>query len=174
MIRPASQIVLLLLALFTLTAVFGDTLYKWVDDQGNVHYSDKPHPGATKMHLPNAQTFTPPATATPDDGSGQHRQQAQQQAYSIQITSPSADQTFSNTQSVTVSVSLTPGLQQGDTITITVDGQSQGPGGSLSATFDGLDRGQHTASATLQEANGKVLSAPSVTFYIHRATVKPH
>ncbi|HEV7165468.1 MAG TPA: DUF4124 domain-containing protein [Gammaproteobacteria bacterium] len=173
MIRPASQIVLLLLALFALTAVFGDTLYKWVDNQGNVHYSDKPHPGATKMHLPNAQTYTPPATAARDDGAGQ-QQQTKQQSYSIQITSPSADQTFSNTQSVTVSVSLTPGLQQGDTVTISVDGQSHGPGDSLSATFDGLDRGQHTASATLREANGKVLSAPSVTFYIHRAAVKPH
>ena len=31
-----------------------DTLYKWVDDQGNVHYSDKPAPGATKINIPKA------------------------------------------------------------------------------------------------------------------------
>ena len=153
----------------------GDTLYKWVDAQGNVHYSDKPHPGATKVHLPHSQTYAAPVIANQSSSTANTDGQAQHQAYSsFQITSPAPDETLWNVQSVTVSVSLQPGLQQGDTITITVDGQSQGPGGSLTATFDGLDRGQHSASAILNEANGQTMSATAVTFYIQKATQKAH
>ena len=50
----------LLLCCLAATAVLGDTLYKWVDSQGNVHYSDKPQPGAQKLTLPKATTYTAP------------------------------------------------------------------------------------------------------------------
>jgi hypothetical protein len=174
--RSLTQIALLLLTLLVLPAVMGDTLYKWVDPQGNVHYSDKPQPGATKIHLPNAQTFTAPDAATPATGDGKQKQaqQAQLGYSSFQIASPGTDETFSNVDSVTVSVSLQPALRQGDRVTITMDDQSQGPGNSLSATFSGVARGQHSASATLIQANGQVLTAPAVTFYIQKATKKMH
>ncbi len=33
-------------------------IYKWTDSQGNVHFSDKPQPGAEKVELPSVQTYT--------------------------------------------------------------------------------------------------------------------
>jgi len=176
MTRSLAYIALLLLTLLVLPAVLGDTLYKWVDEQGNVHYSDKPHPGATKVHLPHAQTFTAPETAAPGttQEGGNTQPQPQQPPYTtFLIASPGADETLSNVQNVTVTVDLEPGLQKGDKVTITMDGQSQGPGTALSATFD-VDRGEHSASATLIEANGQILNAPSVTFYVQKATQKMH
>lgn len=173
--RPLTHIAFLVLSLLVLPVVLGDTLYKWVDEKGNVHYSDKPQPGATKIHLPNAQTFTAPEVAVPAAAMTQDGNQGVQQGYSsFQIASPAPDETFNNVESVTVTVALQPGLREGDQVTITLDGQSQGPGASLSATFNGLDRGQHSAGATLIEASGQVLTAPSVTFYIHKATQKLH
>ena len=42
---------LLLLLLFTAPAVAD--IYKWVDDNGRVHYSDRPHPGSMEaVHVP--------------------------------------------------------------------------------------------------------------------------
>lgn len=172
MTRPLAHLVLLLLALLVLPAVLGETLYKWVDAQGNVHYSDKPQPGATKIHLPHAQTFTAPAVAAPvpkDSGPP-----VQQGYSSFQISSPAAEETLSNVQSVTVTVALQPGLQEGDQVTITMDDRRQGPGNSLSATFDNIERGEHTAGATLIEANGQVMTAPAVTFFVQKATKKLH
>lgn len=176
MTRPLAHIALLVLTLLVLPAVLGETLYKWVDAQGNVHYSDKPQPGATKVHLPNAQTFTAPAVAAPvtSDGKAAQTQPAQQGYSSFQITSPSPDETFTNVQSVTVTVVLEPSLQEGDQVTITLDGDSQGPGRALSATFSDVERGEHSASATLIEAGGQVLSASAVTFYVQKATQKVH
>lgn len=177
MTRPLFHTALVFLAFLVLPAVMGATLYKWVDDQGNVHYSDKPHPGATKVHLPSAQTFSAPQTAAPsaghEDGKGQ-AEQAQAAYSSFQISSPASDETLSNVHSVTVTVAVEPALQQGDKVTISMDGQSQGPGTALSATFSDVTRGQHTASATLIEANGQVMDAPAVTFYVRQATQKMH
>ena len=33
------------------------TVYKWVDENGVVHYSDQPHANAEKLQVKDAQTF---------------------------------------------------------------------------------------------------------------------
>ncbi|HEV2110462.1 MAG TPA: DUF4124 domain-containing protein [Gammaproteobacteria bacterium] len=171
MIRPAAFVILLFPALLALTTALGGTLYKWVVDQGNVHYSDKPQPGATKLHLPKPTTYAAPMVAVP--GQAAPGTQPVSGAYSrFEIASPAPEQTFWNVQSVTVTLAVQPGLQSGDTVTITVDGKSQGPGTSTTVTFDNLDRGAHTVQATLQEAGGGTTTAKPVTFYIQRAVKK--
>jgi hypothetical protein len=154
-------VVLLAVAGITLAA----PLYKWVDEQGTVHYSDKPHPGATKLKLPEAQTYKAP------DMSGMPSlpppsQRAATNGVSFTISSPAPESTLWDAQTVTVSVSLSPGLQNGDAVTITLDGRTHGPGADLSATFDNLDPGEHTASAILKLGNGQTLTAGPNKFYI--------
>lgn len=155
--------------------VVADPLYKWVDDKGNVHYSDKPQPGAKKIVLPKASTFNP-ALMTPPQSSASdsdHRHQvsdagtaAAAVSYTaIVISSPKDQDTLWNTDSVTVSVATTPAWQATDDVTISVDGSSQTVKGT-SATFAGLDKGQHTASASV---NG--LKSPAVTFYIQKTSI---
>ena len=175
MTRISLHLTLLFLTLFALPAVLGETLYKWVDDQGNVHYSDKPQPGATKLHLPKPTTYAAPTTAMPPQVSGAESKRGNRTAAGytdFEIAAPGPEQTYWNVQSVTVSLSVQPALHNGDTVTITLDGKSQGPGASTSATFDGLDRGAHTVSATLQMAKGGTMIAKPVTFYIQKATQK--
>jgi len=48
--------------LFTLTSLvcslaLAATVYKWVDENGIVHYSDQPHPNAQKVGVQPAQTY---------------------------------------------------------------------------------------------------------------------
>ena len=172
MTRAASLVILLLLALFALSTALGETLYKWVDEQGNVHYSDKPQPGATKLHLPKPTTYAAPVMAVPRQAAPSGTQPVSGAYSRFEIASPAPEQTFWNVQSVTVTLAIQPGLQSGDTVTITVDGKGQGPGTSTTVTFDNLDRGAHTVQATLQQADGETMSAKSVTFYIQRAFKK--
>ena len=156
--------------------VAADPLYKWVDDQGNVHYSDKPQPGAKKIVLPKASTFnpalmTPPLQSSTTDSDHRHRASAAGTAAgpvaytAIAIGSPKDQDTLWNTDSVTVSVSTTPAWQSGE-VSITVDGQTQTVSGT-SATFSGLDKGQHSASASVDG-----LRAAPVTFFIQRTSIK--
>lgn len=158
--------------------VAADPLYKWVDEKGNVHYSDKPHPGAKQITLPKAATFVPPNTvkltptgsdaphsATPDSATAPETGAAA--AYtSISVTAPADQSTIWNTDSVTVSVSVAPPLRPGDSVSITLDGKTQVVEGT-SASFDGLERGPHTASAMVGS-----LKAPSITFYIQKTSIK--
>lgn len=172
MVRVPRPIVLLVLSLFVLPAVLGETLYKWVDDQGNVHYSDKPQPGAKKMHIPTPTTFTPPSNVLSAPPAPAEQPQTEAGYSQFEIGSPTAEQVLWNVDSVTVSIALQPGLHRGDLVTITVDDKSQGPSGALTATFSDLDRGTHTVSATLQETDGSSMIAKPVTFYIQRGTQK--
>ena len=58
----------LLLALCSVT--LAATVYRWVDDDGVVHYSDQPHPNAEKMQVHAAQSYKPSALDTPAAGGG--------------------------------------------------------------------------------------------------------
>ena len=173
--RVFKLLALLFCGLAVLSAGFGDTLYKWVDEQGNVHYSDKPHQGATRLHLPKPTTYAAPAVAVPEVQNDSHPQPSQQeQGYtSFEIAVPSPDQVFWNVQSVTVSLSVQPGLHPGDQVTITLDDKTVGPSAATTATFNDLDRGEHTVHATLSGPGGSMIAKP-VTFYIQRGTQHTH
>jgi|SRR5579871_1586621 len=164
---------LVLISLLALTSmVAADPLYKWVDDQGNVHYSDRPQPGAQKIVLPKASTYTAPPVvqpAPPPDAANAQQQYSFQSYTQLAVSSPKDQDTLWNTDTVTVSVVLTPALQSGDTLTISVDGKSQTVAGT-SATFTQLERGEHDVTVSVNGNHG-TLTAQSV-FYIQHATQK--
>ena len=163
-------VLVILLALALGSVAQADSVYKWVDAQGNVHYSDHPHPGSERLKLPKAQTYASPVSATipmqtslADTGPAPARTQ-------ISISSPADQANLWNVDSVTVSASVSPALQEGDTITYTLDGQTEGPITSLSATFKNVPRGQHSASAVLHTSAGDIPAKP-VTFYLHKHSI---
>ena len=69
-------------------------LYRWVDAQGVVHYSDTPQPGAEKVHIAPAQTYpAPPAPAA--SAAPRPRRRPPASAYqSCAITQPAPEQSF--------------------------------------------------------------------------------
>ena len=156
---------------FTVMAT-ADPLYKWVDAQGNVHYSDKPHPGAQKLQLPKASTFVAPNVVPPSPAvSNPSPQDNALQGYTkISVSSPKDQEVLWNTTTVTVTVALEPALQAGDTVTISVDGKSQTVDGT-SATFTDIWRGEHDVTVSVNPQHGAALTAQSV-FYIQRGTQK--
>jgi hypothetical protein len=163
-----------LLAFIMAPLVQADQVYKWVDSQGNVHYSDKPHPGAKKVKVASPQSYSaPPGQDSSEEGGDRSATSAKpaSRQYTFSIASPKPASTIWDTQSVTVSVQVTPGLAPGDTVTFELDGKRLGPLPNTSATFDDLNRGQHSVSAVLDTADGQEIKAAPVTFYLRQATV---
>jgi Domain of unknown function (DUF4124) len=166
-------------ALFTLISIgcslaLAGTVYKWIDENGVVHYSDQPHPNAEKIQLQGAQTYkaqpanaageapAAPASSTPRTYQG------------CAVVQPTPDQTLADVDSLTVVVQTDPVLRAGDQIFVTYDGQPLNGNSATGGTFtiSPLERGTHTLQAAVRDADGAVLcQTPGVTFYVHQPSV---
>jgi hypothetical protein len=156
----------------TSTSTTTTTTYRWVDAQGVVHYSDTPQPGALVIHLPSAQTYrAPPAPAAQKAAAVTDPASPYQ---SCGIAEPAADASFFAPETIPVTVALAPGLRTGDQLAVTVDGQPVDPSspGGLQYQVPGPDRGAHSVTALVRDADGKVVChAAPVTFYVQRPSV---
>ena len=159
------------------------TVYKWVDENGVVHYSDQPHPNAQKLHVEAAQTYKAGATAAPGPAAA-GAQSAQQPAPAYQgcaVAQPTDQQTFTSIDSLTVVVRTDPGLRPGDQVYLTLDGQALNGGAPTGQQFtvSPVDRGTHVLQASIRDGEGALqCQAPGVTFYVHQPSVqspvRPH
>jgi Domain of unknown function (DUF4124) len=152
----------------------GTTVYKWVDAQGVVHYSDQPHPHAQKLEIRGAQTFSAlPLPQTP--ATSEPAPQSSGAAYdSCAITQPTDQQMLMNVYQATAVVQTSPQLRPSDQVRLFVDGrQIQGSGASF--TFP-VHRGQHSVQAVIEDSTGQIVcETSSVTFFVHQPSVQnPH
>ena len=166
----------------------GTVLYKWVDADGVVHYSDQPHDGAEKIKVAKPQTYSAPpapprASVTPSQrpATGQPAQPAQPGAVTqytrVSLVSPSNDDVYTNTDGrVGYTVAIEPGLGTGHQIWILLDGQrvDGAATGSTDGTLTGVERGTHTLVAEVVDLAGRILgSSETVTFNVNQTRVKP-
>lgn len=159
-------------------------VYKWTDKKGNVHYSDKPRPGAKLVEQPPAKPAASPASPAPDakaaeksDKTETPPEDAPRLPYGpIAIGKPSAEESIrENSGLLEVEVVVAPKLNvaAGDRFRVTLDGiklpelQSQ-----TKFSIDNLDRGMHTLFVEVIDTNGKVLSiSEPVNFNMLRTTI---
>jgi hypothetical protein len=148
------------------------TLYKWVDAQGVVHYSDTPQPGAQKIQVQSAQTYSAPkparSTLTPATKSAEATAPG---SYQCQVVSPTAEQAYFDPDSVAIAVAVTPALTGADRLVVTVDGTPVQVSPSGQALVASPERGAHTISASVQGADGSTTCSTSVTFNVQRTTL---
>ena len=172
MMRPT----LLLILLLPVVAIAQTKIYECQGSNGPV-FSDRPCPGAKVLDLPPANvidTDTPAQQPAPP--------QAAAPVYTaFSILQPDDRGTVhTNTGQFSVSLSLTPALQDGNSIVVSLDG-TQLPTLRTSLQFDvtptewqeaATDTTRHTLSASVVDASGNpLISANPVQFYAHRATV---
>ena len=165
--------------LFTLmsvacTVAVSGTVYKWVDDNGVVHFSDQPHENAEKVQLKAPQTYTAPKTPA--------RPQTTRQAptpaavyQSCAVSEPANEQVFMNTDTVTAGVTVQPAVRPGDSAVVTLDGQRVPgvPANGGQFTISPVDRGTHSIQMTVQDASGATLcSSPAVTFHVQQPSLQ--
>lgn len=151
--------ILLSLLLLSLPLSLAAQVYRYVDEKGVVHYSDKaPSKDAKPIVLPKLQTV--PALAPTAPSSSESSPAAAQRSYKVAITSPVPDQTYRDPgASITVSASVTPELADGDALMFYVDGAPAGSAGrgSNGFTLSGLERGEHSIAAAVVDADGREL-----------------
>ena len=156
-------------------ALAGATVYRWVDDQGIVHYSDQPHANAEKLHVNAAQTYKPSGVDTAAAGGGGQPLGAAPPPYrGCAIVQPQDGQAFANVDSLTVVVQTDPQLHQGDKVYVLVDGQALNAGNPTGSQFvlSPVERGTHTAQAQVKDASGTVqCQTPPVTFDVHQNSI---
>lgn len=164
-----------------LTATAQAELYKWVDENGEVVYSDEPpHESAEPLDPPPINT-TPPPKVAPKSFSSQKpatpapaEQKKPVTSYKeFKITSPGNDEAVrNNAGNVSISFALNPALDQaaGHTINLRVDGEVvQKDIKGSSVTIPHMDRGTHKLSAEIRDAQGKLLrTSNTVEFHLLR------
>ena len=119
---------ILLTALLSTGALAGPA-YKWVDENGQVHYSDRPRPGAEPVELPSyrrpapSRSVTAPAPPSPTAGSEQPADP--NRPYEVmEISAPAEQETLWNTGgNLNVALNLSPRLRRGDRLVVYLDGE---------------------------------------------------
>jgi Domain of unknown function (DUF4124) len=151
------------------------TVYKWVDAQGIVHYSDQPHPNAQRLEIHGAQTFSAPSLPLASSSAGPQEPQSSGPAYdSCVIAQPKDQQMLMNVYRATAVVQTSPALRPGDDVHLFVDGKAM-PGSGSSFSFP-VYRGQHSVQAVIEDSSGQIVCETStVTFFVHQPSVQnPH
>ena len=168
------RLIVAVLAL-SIAASASAAVYKWVQPDGTVTYSDRaPQENAAPTDLPELQEIKlpPPPPPQPTDSSEDTpSDQAQRREYTkFEITEPANNSAFrNNAGQVTVKLNLEPALQEGDMVAILLDGKEIGQGKSNALSLSNVDRGSHTLSAMVKNAQGgTVISANPVTFTLQR------
>jgi hypothetical protein len=157
-----------LLAAFTVQAA---VIYKWVDADGVVHYSDQATPGAEKI----ITAGSPSATSSARNATGPVAPAPQKPAGGLNytefsITSPAPDQTFFGDDVIAVHLNLNPSLRPNQAITWHLNGaQVDAPPTAISFALPHLDRGTYALTATItDQQTSESQSSGSVTFFVRQ------
>lgn len=165
-----------LLALLCLLPAAGNaTVYKVVDEHGNVTYTDLPAPGAAqaepvKLPIINRQPATevrPAAAPEPPAGepAGGYRHAS--------LSAPIHDTTLAAGESrLAVEVALEPALQEGHWVQVLIDGAAAGSPVQDTRQSLQLERGTHFLSATVLDGSGRVVAETgAVAVHVQRPIV---
>jgi len=149
-------------------------IYRWVDDQGNVEFSDEPRKGAEKVEVGPTATITlpkpadlPAANTEADAGLEPSANYDQ-----LSINFPANNSAFnSGNGDVTVTMTVLPELRPNHSLRLTMDGTDSITTKANFHTFPNVDRGTHQLQLDIVDNTSVIMSGPSVTFTIHRPSV---
>jgi hypothetical protein len=171
------RITLLLLVLLAGSALASQTVWKWVDEKGVTHYSDRAVPGATRMEMggPKSSASSTPPQASPSPQL-QSNTPATEAAYTdFTIWRPSDGETIANTGgTVAVGIRVEPALKIGHSLFLYVDGKlAEGfPADTLSYDLKQVPRGTHTLIAVINDGSGKRFQeSRTVTFNVRQESI---
>jgi len=173
-----TRTIFILLALLVAAGAFADA-YTWTDEDGIVHYSDRPQPGATRIELgesraPRPRPTTRPGATASSPGTDEEQNTPPATGYqSLEIASPAAEETLWNIEAtLNVVLALTPELKPGHQVRVYFDGTPQMVGGTR-FRLEEVYRGVHNLQAEVIDGTGKLIirSRPS-RFYVQQNTIK--
>ena len=173
--------IFVLISLLVAGTAVAEEAYRWVDDQGVVHYSDRPRPGAERIILPTPNTVTrsvrqsaTSGTAASTTATAQSPGPAAAFRYdSLAVASPGVDETLWNIEGVlNVSLTVTPAMQSSHQVRVYFDGKTQIMQGTNFQIQD-VYRGEHNIQAEIIDATGKLMiRSQSNRFFVQQNTIR--
>jgi len=165
----------LLLSALLLTFSASAELYKGLDAEGNVVYSDKP--------FKNSEQFTPPSLTIMDAPKVQPKKEVEkkpeEKAFKytrFSITAPKNNEVIWNNPQLMVSLKVSPALnvKEGHTTWLMMDGKPLvKKSRSLLLQIGRADRGEHKLQAQIRNKKGKIIKrTKTITVHIKNSVVK--
>ncbi|MDT8453253.1 MAG: DUF4124 domain-containing protein [Gammaproteobacteria bacterium] len=149
-------------------------IYRSVDEDGNVIYSDQELPNSELIPTPTDNTVSmpkPEASAPAEE----KKEKPTGNYHSFSIVSPDHNAVIrNNAGNITVNLSIDPPLKvgSGDYIRLYLDDEEQSSKLTSSSTqLSNIARGSHTLRAELRNASGKTLKSASIQFHLKRISV---
>ena len=168
----------ILLGMLAASMALADGVYKWVDEDGIVHFSDVPVEGAEVVDLSEYTKdtgarlmYSRPANRSIGDDSATPTSAFRYESISIAV--PGAEETLWNIEgTLNVTVRVSPPLQSGHQVRAYFDGEARTVG-STSFTINEVYRGVHNLQVEVVDSTGKLMIR-SVTnrFYVQQNTVR--
>ncbi len=172
MVRMARLTMVLLLISLSSVAL-STTLYRWVDDEGRIHFSDQPQEGAEEVTVRSPSTFE--SQKAPVQRPQAPREQEKAFKYeSIAVVQPTSEQTLWNIGGeLNVNIALRPGLRPGHKLKANLNGKTIELDGTNSFTLTEVYRGEQNLSVSVSDGSGKeLIRSPTVRFFVQQARAK--
>lgn len=175
---------LLILIAFSLAVMAGPLLaqvYKTVDKDGNVTYTDQPPPDGSKpiklapISVIEAPIYEKAPKAAKEGAEGEEipLRDLRKMYRDFAIISPQSEESVWHPDGP-IAVAWRSGnpLQKGMQVTVYLDGKRQATTTDQIIPVAGLDRGEHTVTAELKDAKNRMIAtAESITFFIQRPNI---
>ena len=184
--RPTISLLLICLAA---SSFAGTKIYRTVDENGTVTFTDKPPAGeqveAAPLDVKPANVYAPASRSRDAAGrdlwivdgaeGSENSDDAGEQVFtyqSLEITSPSADEAVrSNNGNLSVTVAIRPHLDGAHRLQLSLDGATAATSSGTSFALKNVSRGTHVASVSVVDDNGAVLiTSGSVEFHVLRVS----
>jgi len=176
---------LLLILIAFLTVVITNPLmaevYKVVDEDGNITYTDKPPPDGSKpiklapISVIEAPTYEKAPEKAKEGAEGEELslRDLRRLYRDFAIISPQSEESVWHPDGPTVVAwSTAKQLKKGMQVTVFLNGKKQATTTERIIPVAGLDRGEHTVTAELKDTkNRKIATAEPVTFFIKRPNI---
>lgn len=152
--------------------------YKWVDENGVVHYSDVPTEGAVQIQLPadgrrpQRPAYTPPVQSQVAATESEAAAPAVFNYESIEIVAPAPEETLWNIEGVlNVALRINPALRPEDRVRVYFDGEEQMVNGT-NFQIQEVYRGVHNIQAEIVDSTGRLMGRSLTNrFYVQQNSI---
>lgn len=155
-------------------------IYRWIDKDGQVHYSDQPGaPNAQRVILadPNAYESEPSFGDYAPTGNSSRETDSEDDAASpyesLAIVQPTPDQVFFGADAtIVVAAELGGTLRSDHTVVFFVNGNRRPAGSGLGLELQNLDRGSHFLRAAVLDRDGEtMITSQQITFHVREPSI---
>ena len=169
------------IAIFVAGAVMAQA-YRWVDEDGVVHFSDTPVEGAERIDVSESSRTTGARVFTPAPRAAEEQQSVAEEAAeetpavfqyeSIEVVAPAPEETLWNIEGVlNVAIRVTPALRPEDRVRVYFDGNERMVTGS-NFQIEEVYRGVHNIQVEVIDSTGRLMGRSLTNrFYVQQNSI---